>query len=69
MEKIKIETEYIKLDQFLKLCGAAQTGGHAKIMIADNMITVNGEVAIQRGKKIRKNDIVEIKDYDIFIVV
>ena len=69
MNEINITTEYIKLDQFLKLCGAAQTGGQAKIMIAEGMITVNGEITIQRGKKIRKNDIVEIKDYDKFIVV
>lgn len=69
MKEIGITTEFIKLDQFLKLCGVVQTGGQAKMMIADSMITVNGEVSIQRGKKIRKNDIVEIKDYDKFIVV
>lgn len=69
MKEISITTEFIKLDQFLKLCGVVQTGGQAKMMIADSMITVNGEVSIQRGKKIRKNDIVEIKDYDKFIVV
>jgi len=62
MKEISITTEFIKLDQFLKLSGVVQTGGQAKIMIADSMITVNGEVSIQRGKKIRKNDIVEIKD-------
>ena len=69
MNEIEITTEYIKLDQFLKLAAVVQTGGQAKMMIADGMIKVNGEVSIQRGKKIRKNDIVEIKDYDKFIVV
>lgn len=69
MKEIKITTDYIKLDQFLKLCGAAQTGGQAKIMIAEGMINVNNEVAFERGKKIRKNDIIDIKDYDKFIVI
>lgn len=69
MNEIEITTEYIKLDQFLKLAAVVQTGGQAKMMIADGMIKVNGEVSTQRGKKIRKNDIVEIKDYDKFIVV
>lgn len=69
MKEITVTTEYIKLDQFLKLCGAVQTGGQAKMMISDNMIFVNGEATNQRGKKIRKNDVVEIKDFDKFIVV
>lgn len=69
MNEIEITTEFIKLDQFLKLAAIVQTGGQAKMMIADGMIKVNGEVSTQRGKKIRKNDIVEIEDYDKFIVV
>ncbi len=69
MEEIKIETEYIKLDQFLKHCGIAQTGGQAKMMIADGMVKVNDQVALERGKKIRKNDKVEIDDQYLFVVV
>ena len=69
MKEILIDTDYIKLDQFLKLVGFVQTGGQAKIIIDEGNIIVNNEVAFQRGKKIRKNDIVEIKDYDSFIVI
>ncbi len=69
MKEISIETEYIKLDQFLKLVGVTQTGGQGKIMISEGRIIVNNEVTLQRGKKIRKNDIVEIKDYGSFIVI
>lgn len=69
MKEISITTDYIKLDQFLKLCAVAQTGGQAKLMISEGMITVNGVVAFERGKKIRKNDIVDIKDYDKFVVI
>lgn len=69
MKEISIETEYIKLDQFLKLAGIVQTGGQAKIIISEGNVLVNNEVILQRGKKIRKNDIVEIKDYETFLVI
>ncbi len=69
MKEIEITTDYIKLDSFLKLAGVAQTGGQAKMMIADDMILVNGEITKQRGKKLRKADIIEIKNHDKFIVV
>ena len=69
MEEIKIESEYIKLDQFLKHCGIAQTGGQAKLMIADGLIKVNDEVCTQRGKKIRINDKVEVDGDHLFIVI
>lgn len=69
MKEIKIETEYIKLDQFLKLAAVVQTGGQAKMLISDGEVFFNNEVCTQRGKKIRKNDIVEIKGYDSFIIV
>jgi ribosome-associated protein len=69
MEEIKIETEYIKLDQFLKHCGIAQTGGQAKMIIADGLVKVNGEVSTQRGKKIRIDDKIEVDEEHLFIVV
>ncbi len=69
MEEIKLETDYIKLDQFLKLCGIAQTGGQAKMMIADGLVKVNGEVSRQRGKKIRKNDKIKVDEEHLFIVI
>lgn len=58
MKEIKIDTEYIKLDSFLKWCGAASLGSYAKSFINDGLVLVNGEVCTQRGKKIRKDDIV-----------
>lgn len=57
-ETIFIRTEFIKLDQFLKFAGAVETGGHAKEVIAEEVVTVNGEVCTMRGKKLRPGDIV-----------
>ncbi|MDR3259102.1 MAG: RNA-binding S4 domain-containing protein [Fusobacteriaceae bacterium] len=67
MKKVKITTEFIKLDQLLKLAGIADDGSSAKYMILNGKIKVNGEIELRRGKKIRPNDKIEIKD-EIIIV-
>lgn len=59
MEKITINTEFIKLDSLLKFANVVMSGGEAKIVIADGMVRVNGEVCTMRGKKIRAGDVVE----------
>ena len=58
MDKMEIHSEFIKLDAFLKLSGLAETGGEAKLMVADGEVLVNGEVCTQRGKKLRPGDTV-----------
>jgi ribosome-associated protein len=64
---VKIETEFIKLDQFLKWVGLVLTGADAKILISNGLIRVNGEVELRRGRKLRSGDIVELdnKEYQI----
>lgn len=69
MEKIVITTEYIKLDSFLKLSGAAATGGEGKLLIEDGMVAVNGEICTQRGKKLRPGDIVTVTDGSTYEVI
>lgn len=56
MEEITINTEYIKLDAFLKYCGEAGTGGEAKLLVTGGKISVNGEQCLARGKKLRPGD-------------
>ena len=62
--KVSIETEYIKLDQFLKFSGVAESGAFAKGMILEGDVFVNDEVCLQRGKKLRPGDRIEIKGLD-----
>lgn len=59
MEMITITTEYIKLQDLLKLAAITATGGEAKLLIQDGEVLVNGEVCTMRGKKIRPGDVVE----------
>lgn len=60
METVKIDTEFIRLDDLLKLTGVAATGGQAKMMIQSGLILVNGEVCPMRGKKLRGGDTVTV---------
>ena len=64
METIAITTEFIKLDAFLKFCGAVGTGGEAKNCIAAGEVTVNGAVCTMRGKKLRPGDTVSFDGAD-----
>jgi len=61
MEKVKIITEYIKLEQMMKLAGMVGSGSDAKLLIGDGKVRVNGNIELQRGKKMRQGDIVEFE--------
>ncbi len=54
--EIFIKEEYIRLDSALKLASLVSTGGHAKVVIQGGEVKVNGEVCLQRGKKLHKGD-------------
>ena len=56
MKEITITTEFIKLQDLLKLAGLVETGGEAKERIQAGEARVNGEPCLQRGKKIRPGD-------------
>ena len=53
---VEITTEYIKLQDAMKLANEASTGGEAKLMIQEGQILVNGEICLMRGKKLRPGD-------------
>ena len=59
-ERVKITTEYIKLDALLKFANVVATGGEAKQIVQDGLVKVNGETCTMRGKKIRPGDVVEV---------
>ena len=60
MKNVKIKDEYITLGQFLKIVDLVSTGGEAKIFLLENEILVNGLKENRRGRKLYKNDIIEI---------
>ena len=62
MKTIEIHTEYIKLDQFLKLAEVVSSGGEARFYIQENPILVNGESEDRRGRKLRPGDVVKVPE-------
>lgn len=65
MEKIAIETAFIKLDSLLKYAALVGTGGEAKLAIAGGLVRVNGEVCTMRGKKIYPSDRVSFDRFEL----
>ena len=53
---VVIGTEFIKLESAMKLANIFSTGGTAKLVIQDGLVTVNGEVCTMRGKKLYPGD-------------
>ena len=56
METITITTEYIRIQDLMKLSNMVSSGGEAKQLIQDGQVLVNGEPCLQRGRKLRPGD-------------
>jgi ribosome-associated protein len=67
MKSIKIKDEYIRLGQAMKLAGLVSSGVEAKVLIGDGQVLVNGEVELQRGKKLRDGDIFSFDGQEVQI--
>lgn len=68
-EQVAIHTPFIKLDALLKFSGIAETGGRAKEMVADGMVTVDGTTCTQRGRKIQPGMTVTLAELKITLEV
>ena len=66
--KISIKEDFIRLDSAMKLADMVVTGGHAKIVIQEGEVKVNGEICTMRGKKLHKGDKVEFEGNGFEIV-
>ncbi len=67
-KELKIKEDFIRLDSAMKLGDMVVTGGHAKIVIQNGEVKVNGEICTMRGKKLRSGDKVEFENNGIVIV-
>ena len=68
MEQIGIYTEFIRLQEFLKFAGAVPTGGTAKEVIAEGLVSVNGTTCMQRGRKLHPGDRVSFEGIELEVV-
>jgi ribosome-associated protein len=68
MLTLSMTTEYMKLQDALKLSRLVSSGGEAKLRIQGGEVAVNGEVCLQRGKKLRPGDTVRFQNQDVNFV-
>ena len=66
IEEVAITTPMIQLDQFLKWAAIAETGGHAKELVLTGMVSVNGEIAHERRKKLYPGDTIKVQDAGVW---
>jgi ribosome-associated protein len=55
---VEIRGDVIRLGQLLQLAGVAESGGHAKALLAEGGVTVNGEPESRRGRQLQRGDVV-----------
>lgn len=68
MKEIIINTDYIKLNAFLKYADIISVGSDAKTMIQQQKIKVNNQIVSERGKKLRQADIIEVEGFGEYII-
>ncbi len=66
-ETIYITTDFIKLDSLLKFAGMTETGGLAKAIVEEGLVSVNGMVCTQRGRKLHPGDVVRVEHYELTV--
>lgn len=67
MDSLKLKDEFIKLGQAIKAAGYVDSGVEAKLVILDGLVKVNGEVVLQRGKKLYEHDVVTFENHQLKI--
>jgi ribosome-associated protein len=69
VKEIKIHSDTITLSQFIKWTGEVETGGEANELIRSGQVKVNGEVRLERGKKLRRGDVIDIAGIGLFKII
>lgn len=70
MQTFELEgRDYIELNNLLKITGLCASGGVAKLLIADGLVTVDGQVELRKRCKIREGQIVEFAGEKISVVL
>ena len=60
MQEFNLTSEYIELVKLLKITGIAETGGHAKILVDEGEVLLNGNPESKKKAKLRTGDVIEV---------
>ena len=67
-EEVEVAEDGIRLGQLLKLAGLVGSGAEAKALLAEGLVTVDGEVETRRGRQLRKGDVVAVDEVTLRLV-
>lgn len=62
---VPIRGEMIRLGQLLKLADVVADGGEAKALLAEGLVSVNGELEDRRGRQLHPGDVVRVGDDEL----
>jgi ribosome-associated protein len=68
MIEFKLTEEYIELIRLLKYLRWAESGGHAKMMVDEGLVKLNGTTEYRKRAKLRKGDVVEAEGQIVTII-
>jgi len=63
-----LDGEYIELNQLLKLVGICDSGGAGKAIVAEGLVSVDGQLELRKTCKIRAGSVVTLEDVRIKVI-
>jgi len=66
--EFQLRGEFIELCNLLKLTGVADSGGAGKALVAEGVVSVDGQVELRKTAKIRAGQVVELGDIEIRVI-
>jgi len=69
MNEIMINREPVELFKILKFEGLASTGGEAKLLVAEGLVSVNGDVETRKSKKMFAGDVIDFAKQSYLLVL
>ncbi len=66
--EFKLKNDYIELIKLLKVVGLCDTGGHAKIVVSEGMVTVDGQTELRKKCKIRQGQTIEFEGHSVVVI-
>ncbi len=67
--KFKLRGEFVELNQLLKLSGVCDSGGAGKMLVAEGVVSVDGNKELRKTAKIRAGQVVTLGDVQIDVVL
>ncbi len=66
--EFQLNSEYVELNQLLKMTGLCDSGGQGKALVAEGVVSVDGQVELRKTAKIRAGSVVTLGDVSITVL-